>query len=306
LEAVVLEPENLYEVDSDVPELSGAVLLHHFDGFMDAGTAGGALVEHLLGNYENRVIARFDIDGLLDYRSRRPMMTFVTDHWEDYQAPELVVRLLHDSAGTPFLLLTGPEPDFRWETFVEAVRQLVDRWEVRMTVGFHGIPMGVPHTRPLGVTAHGSRPDLIAAHPSFFNRMQVPGNVSGLLELRLGESGHDSLGFAAHVPHYLTQSTYPAAALVLLDAITNVTQLVLSSTGLAESSARADAEIQRQVAESDQVSEVVASLERQYDAFADANENKENLLIDPADLPSADELGAELERYLAEQQGKSE
>src|SRR3712207_6789205 len=157
---VALDPEELYEVDSDVPDLTGAVLLHHFDGFMDAGSAGSALVEQLLTAYENRVIARFDVDGLLDYRARRPAMTFVQDHWEDYQTPELVVRLLHDQVGTPFLLLTGPEPDFRWETFVEAVRQLVDRWGVRLTIGVHGIPMGIPHTRPLGLTAHATRPEL--------------------------------------------------------------------------------------------------------------------------------------------------
>jgi predicted ATP-grasp superfamily ATP-dependent carboligase len=301
----VLEPENLYEVDSDVPDLTGAVLLHHLDGFMDAGSAGATLVEQLLSGYEHRVIARFDVDGLLDYRSRRPMMTFVTDHWEDYQAPELVVRLLHDAAGTPFLVLTGPEPDFRWESFAEAVRQLVERWGVRLTVGFHGIPMGIPHTRPLGVTAHGSRPELTEGYESFFNKVQVPGNVSGLLELRLGEARHDAVGFAAHVPHYLTQSTYPAAALVLLEAIVKVTDLVLPAAALAESSRRADAEIQRQVSESDQVAEVVASLERQYDAFADAK-GKENLLMDADSIPSADELGAELERFLAEQQGKSE
>jgi hypothetical protein len=306
LEAVVLEPENLYEVDSDVPDLTGAVLLHHFDGFMDAGAAGATVVEQLLAGYENRVIARFDLDSLLDYRSRRPTMTFVTDHWEDYQAPELVVRLLHDKAGTPFLLLTGPEPDFRWEAFVEAVRQLIDRWSVRLTVGFHGIPMGVPHTRPLGLTAHGSRPDLIAGYPSLFSRVQVPGNVSGLLEFRLGESGHDAIGFAAHVPQYLVQSTYPASALVLLETIAKATNLVLPPGALTETSRRADAEIERQVAESDQVAEIVAALERQYDTFASANEQDQNLLIDPDQIPSADELGAELERFLAEQQGKSE
>lgn len=301
----MLEPENLYEVDSDVPDLTGAVLLHHLDGFMDAGSAGATLVEQLLSGYESRVIARFDVDGLLDYRSRRPMMTFVTDHWEAYQAPELVIHLLHDAAGTPFLLLTGPEPDFRWEAFTEAVRQLIDRWGVRLAVGFHGIPMGIPHTRPLGVTAHATRSQLTEDYEPFFNRIQVPGNVAALLELRLGEAGQDAIGFAAHVPHYLTQSTYPAAALALLDVIVKATDLVLPAAALAESSRRADAEIQRQVSESDQIAEVVASLERQYDAFADAK-GKENLLMDADSIPSADELGAELERFLAEQQGKSE
>jgi hypothetical protein len=301
----VLEPENLYEVDSDVPDLTGAVLLHHFDGFMDAGSAGAAVVEQLLDVYESRVVARFDVDSLLDYRSRRPTMTFVTDHWEDYQAPELVVRLLHDQVGTPFLLLTGPEPDFRWEAFVEAVRQLVDRWGLRLTVGFHGIPMGVPHTRPLGVTGHGTRPELVGGHQSMFNRVQVPGNVSGLLEFRLGESGHDAAGFAAHVPHYLVQSTYPAAALVLMDTIAKATGLILPPGALTETSRRANAEIERQVSESDQVAEIVSALEQQYDAFNSAG-SEENLLLDPNEIPSADELGAELEKFLAEQQGKTD
>nr|WP_225953469.1 PAC2 family protein [Kibdelosporangium phytohabitans] len=300
-----MEPENLYEVDSDVPDLTGAVLLHHFDGFMDAGSAGAALVEQLLSAYENRVIARFDIDGLLDYRARRPAMTFVQDHWEDYQTPELVVRLLHDQVGTPFLLLSGPEPDFRWEAFVEAVRQLVERWGVRLTIGVHGIPMGVPHTRPLGLTAHATRPDLVSDYRPMFSRVQVPGNVSGLLELRLGESGHDAIGYAAHVPHYLVQSTYPAAALVLLEALNQSTGLVLQPGALTESSRRADEEIARQVSESDQVAEVVAALEQQYDAFTSAKE-EDNLLLDPDDIPTADELGAELERFLAEQQGKTD
>ncbi|MCP2163983.1 proteasome assembly chaperone family protein [Goodfellowiella coeruleoviolacea] len=299
---MALDPENLYEVDSDVPDLTGAVLLHYFDGFMDAGSAGQVLAEHLLKSHEHRVIARFDVDDLIDYRSRRPVMTFATDHWEDYQAPELVVHLLHDSSGTPFLLLTGPEPDRRWEAFAAAVRSLVERWGVRLSVGMHGIPMGVPHTRPLGLVAHASREELVADHPKFFNRVQVPGNIAGLLELRLAEAGHDAMGFAVHVPHYLAQSTYPAAALTLLKAITDATGLVLPTDALRESARRADAEIERQVVESDEVAQVVRALERQYDMFTEAS-GKESLLLDPNEpLPSADELGAEFERFLAEQQ----
>jgi predicted ATP-grasp superfamily ATP-dependent carboligase len=289
-----VDPENLYEVDSEVPDLTGAVLLHHFEGFMDAGAAGRLLTEHLLETLESRVIARFDIDGLIDYRSRRPLMTYATDHWEDYAAPELVVHLLWDSAGHPFLLLAGPEPDRGWEAFIQAVRSLIDRWGVRLTVGFHGIPMGVPHTRPLNVIGHATRPELVSEYQPFFNRVQVPGNVSGLLEFRLGQAGHDAMGFAAQVPHYLAQSQYPTAAVTLLDALARATGLALPIGSLVEAAQTADAEIHRQVAESEEVAQVVEALERQYDAFIQTVGN--------TDLPSADELGAEFERFLAEQQ----
>jgi hypothetical protein len=299
-----LDPAELFEVDSDVPDLSEAVLLHHFDGFMDAGHAGSTLVDHLLEVYEHRVVARFDVDALLDYRTRRPTMTYAGDRWDEFEAPELVVHLLHDTVGTPFLLMTGPEPDRRWEAVVAAVLALVERWGVRLTVGFHGIPMGVPHTRKLSVISHATRPELVT-EKSPFGRVQVPGHLSALLELRLGEAGHDAMGFAACVPHYLAQGTYPTAALALLEALTKAVDLVIKASGLEESAKRTDGEIARQVTESAEAAQVVEALERQYDAFTEASKNpgSENLLVSEGEsLPSADELGAELERFLAKHQ----
>lgn len=294
-----LDPEDLYEVDSDVPDLTGAVLLHYFDGFMDAGSAGSALVDHLLATHEHRVVARFDVDDLIDYRARRPTMTYATDRWEHYDAPELVVHLLHDAIGTPFLLLTGPEPDRRWEAVAAAVRTLVERWGVRLTVGFHGIPMGVPHTRKLSVISHATRPELVT-DKSPFTTVQVPGHLSALIELRLGEAGHDAMGFAAYVPHYLAQGAYPTAALGLLEAVMKSTGLAVKVGELREAAKRTDAEIAKQVAESDEVAQVVEALERQYDAFMSSAQNL--LIAEGEEVPSADELGAELERFLAEQQ----
>jgi proteasome assembly chaperone (PAC2) family protein len=302
-EAVVLDPEELYEVDSDVPDLTGAVLLHHFEGFMDAGSAGRLTAEHLLSSFEHRVVARFDVDRLIDYRSKRPLMTYMTDHWAEYQAPELVVHLLHDTDGTPFLLLTGPEPDHEWERFTTAIRALNERWGVRLTVGMHGIPMGVPHTRPLGVTGHATRPELVGEFQPVLNRLQVPGSVSALLEFRLGENGQDAVGFAAHVPHYLAQASYPAAAVVLLGALTRVTNLHFPDDALHAAANRADMEINRQVNGSDEVADVVRALEEQYDRFAEGAA-RNSLLAEGVDrMPTAEELGSEFERFLAEQQG---
>jgi hypothetical protein len=108
------------------------------------------------------------------------------------------------------------------------------------------------------------------------------------------------MGFAAYVPHYLAQGTYPAAALALLDSVTKSTGLAIDTVELREATKRTDAEITRQVAESSEVAQVVEALEQQYDAFTSSSEN---LLIPDGDpVPSADELGDELERFLAEQQ----
>jgi predicted ATP-grasp superfamily ATP-dependent carboligase len=296
----VPDAHELYQLTDDLPELGRPVLIQALTGFVDAGAAGRLAREHLLTNLSSRVVATFDIDALLDYRSRRPVMLFVEDHWESYEEPALQVHLVTDSANTPFLLLSGPEPDLLWERFTSAVIDLIDRLGVRLTVGFNSIPMAVPHTRPTGVTAHATRRDLITGYEPWLRRVQVPGGAGHLLEYRLGQQGRDAVGFAVHVPHYLAQSEYPAAAERLLTAVSKATGLLLPTEDLRRASDLARSEIDQQIAQADEAAAVVRSLEQQYDAFIRGQEA--NLLAqETGPLPTADELGAELERFLAEQ-----
>lgn len=130
----------------------------------------------------------------------------------------------------------------------------------------------------------------------------MPGSAAGLLELRLGEAGHDAVGFAVHVPHYLAQSAYPSAAVAAMEAVVSATGLVLPVDGLREAAAATEADIAEQVDGNDEVEKVVRALEQQYDAFAGAAE-RDNLLAESQDMPTADELGAQFERFLAEREG---
>lgn len=298
------DPAELYEIEADPPELTDPVMLHMLDGFIDAGSTGRLLVGHLLAGLENRVLARFDVDRLLDYRARRPTMTFASDHWDYYEAPELVLRLVHDAGGTPFLLLSGPEPDREWEAFAAAVTSLVRRFGVRLTVGFHGIPMGVPHTRPIGTTAHATRNELIEGYPPWLDRVQVPGSAASLLELRLGEAERDAVGFAVHVPHYLAQLEYPSASLVALESIVRVTGLSLPGDELDQAAEQTRADIERQVAESEEIGSVVHSLEEQYDTYMRGQDKPGLLAEESGPMPTADELAAEFQRFLAERDGR--
>jgi predicted ATP-grasp superfamily ATP-dependent carboligase len=302
---VARDPGDLYEVSPDAPRLDDVVMLYYLDGFIDAGGAGRLLTAHLLSTLEHTEVARFDVDTLLDYRSRRPVMTFAKDNWEHYDAPEIAVSLLHDSAGAPFLLLNGPEPDHDWNSFTSAVLDVASALSVRLAVGFHGIPMGVPHTRPLGVTAHATKTELVEGYRPLVDRLQVPGSAAALLELRMGEVDRDAVGFAVHVPHYLAQAAYPAAAVTLIESVQRATGLSLPTDALREAAHRTDLEIARQVEGSDEVSEVVQALEQQYDAFAAGSEG--GMLADePENMPTAEELGAQFERFLAEQQGRGD
>ncbi len=296
----MLDPRGLYEFTAEQPqtgELDSPVLLFFLTGFIDAGQAGRLAVQHLMDTLEHRVLVRFDLDQVFDYRARRPVMTFDTDHWQSYQQPTLELHLATDLDGTSFLLLVGPEPDVQWERFVAAVQQVVDHYGVRLSIGAHAIPMGVPHTRPVGVTAHSTNSERVAGYRKWVGQVQVPGHMTGLLELRLGEGEREAAGFAVHVPHYLSQNEYPAAAQVLLESVGRLGGLRLPTQALATAGEQVQAAIAAEVADQPEVQAVVRALEEQYDALV--AEEDSPIGPTPADLPSADELGAELERYLA-------
>ncbi|MGL5810045.1 MAG: PAC2 family protein [Nocardioides sp.] len=298
----------LVHIVDDVPELDrpsadGAprrlTMVVALDGFLDAGQAAALAATTLADSAEGRVVASFDLDQLYDYRARRPGLSFVRDHYQDYDAPRLVVRLLHDAGGTAYLLLTGPEPDFYWEAFIRGVREIVERFGVTRVVGMGSVPMAVPHTRPIQVTPHANNPELVTAESRWSGELRIPSSAQALLELRLGEWGHDAMGFVAHVPHYLTQFGYPQAAVSLLEEVEKAGGILIDLSELREAAVDREAEIAHHVDTNAEVAEVVRGLEEQYDAFERAQDAGASLLAEGTALPTGDEIGELFEQFLA-------
>ena len=185
------------------------------------------------------------------------------------------------------------------EAFCRAVVHVVERFDVRLVVGLGAIPMAVPHTRPTMLTQHATRPELLVRENVWKNQIRVPGSAQAVLELRLGEAGHDACGWVAHVPHYVAQMDYPLAAAALLAATADLTGLAWDLEPLLVAGEERAAEVARQVEDSAEVREVVEGLEQQYDAFHRSAEEGSNLLAEPSELPSGEELGAQFEQFLA-------
>ncbi len=292
----------LYTFEHD-PNTSGraleraGVLVVTLGGFIDAGLVQQTLAAHILSTCAHDVVASFRIDELYDYRARRPSMVFDKDRWTSYEEPALTLYRVVDDQGQRFWLLDGPEPDYQWERFVADVMRLSLVLGVELVVSVHGIPMGLPHTRPLGVTAHATNPALIASADAVFGTVQVPGSVTALLEYRLGERGRDAVGFAVHVPHYLAGQTYAAGAVTGLDALVGATGLALDRTPLVVTAAEERPQLDAECAERAGVPELIAAMEAQYDAFM-AGRDRESLLGHGDELPTADEIGAQAEEFL--------
>ncbi|UJP11098.1 PAC2 family protein [Microbacterium sp. KUDC0406] len=280
---------------------TGLPLVILLTGFTDAGNAVSGLIDHLEETTDPRPIVVFDNDMLLDYRARRPVVSFDQDHLTEFRPARLELSLAHDALGQRFLLLAGYEPDFAWNAFSDAVLDLAAEFEVSGVSWVHSIAMPVPHTRPIGTTVSGNRRDLIVAHSVWRPRTQVPSTAGHLLEYRFSQHGSRVAGFVLLVPHYLADTEYPDAVITAADRLMAATGLVLRMDEVQEGREDYLARVGEQVHGNDELMQMVHTLERRYDAYMAGRdpEDADEGGFDERDLPSADEIAAELERYLA-------
>jgi len=298
------DPAGLYDITTEVGEVpKGLHLVAGLTGFADAGSAVTQFSEYLLSTLDSQVVAEFDSDALLDYRARRPTIYFDQDHLSDYQPAKLNLYLMHDELEQPFLLLTGYEPDFQWERFTAAVMQLIDRYQVTDTTWVHAIPMPVPHTRPIGVTVSGNRAELIEAMSVWRPRTQVPANALHLVEHRLQQLGHPTTGFVLLIPHYLADTEYPSAAVTALESVSAATGLIFPTDRLREEGREFAAKIDGQVEGNQELAKLVGTLEERHDSYMQDNPLRSPLTDIDGSLPTADEIAAELQNFLANRAG---
>lgn len=282
-----------------VPE--GLHLFASISGFTDAGSSLQQISSHILGNLEFETIAVFNNDELLDYRSRRPVMFFEQDHIEDYQPATLSLHLVRDEVGSQFLFLNGYEPDFKWEAFASAIEQLFAVLAIEDMTWLHAIPFPIPHTKPVGVTVSGNQKEVIAEYSEWKPRTQVPGNIMHLLEYRLTRANIPSTGFVLLVPHYLSDSDFPQAAVAGLELVSSHLGLVFPTDDLRDEGDAFLRRITAQMAENQDLARMVENLESTFQ-----NERSANGMgsVKPREraIPDADEIAAELEDYLASHQ----
>ncbi|KQO64953.1 proteasome assembly chaperone family protein [Curtobacterium sp. Leaf261] len=294
-------PDDLYALDAAASETPpGLHLVAALTGFADAGGAVAQVTESLLGASDTTLVAEFDPDILLDYRARRPVITFDRDHISEVAPARLTLRIVHDELGQPFLFLSGYEPDFQWNRFVAAVVDLAEDLQVADTTWIQSIPMPVPHTRPIGITVSGTRPDLVESMSVWKPQTQAPANVLHLVEHRLSEEGREVTGLVLLVPHYLSDTEYPDAAVAALSGVAAATGLIFPTDQLREEGRDFLARVDEQVGGNEELGNLVSALEERHDTYMAGNPIASPLTGVDGQVPTADAIAAELERFLAD------
>lgn len=300
------DQRHMYELEYPAPAVedgasSGPTLIVAMQGYADAGHAVEGAAGHLKDALDSRTLATFNNDELIDYRSRRPMVTLNEHEISDIDEIDLDIRVLRDSQGESFLLLSGPEPDLRWEAFSKSVADLADRFNVDKTICLYSAPMGAPHTRPLVVSAHGNDRELVGKMFTFDGMVSVPGAAAVMIERELHSRGRRVAGYTAHVPHYVASSPYPQAVYQLLQSVSDTSDLQFPLRAIERDMDRVAQQLAEQTNSSEEIAQVVEQLEQHYDSeMASYREkNPQKMMPGEAQVPSGEEIGEAFENFLA-------
>jgi proteasome assembly chaperone (PAC2) family protein len=289
-----------YVTEGELPALVEPVLVVVLSGWIDASGAAAAAAEHVASQIRARTFLTFDDDTFIDFRARRPVMKLRDSVISEISWSTPVMRHGRDETGRDVVLLTGPEPDTAWRLFARTVADICTELGVTTMIGLGAYPFGAPHTRPVGMTATSPSAETVARLGLARTSLDAPAGAQTLLEQVLAERGIEAFGLWAQVPHYVASMAYPAASAALVEALNREAQLTIDPAAL-----RREATIQRErldhlVAANDDHSEMLKKLEAAHDAVAPPIP----ALDQP--IPSVDEIAAEVEQFLRDQQDRNQ
>jgi proteasome assembly chaperone (PAC2) family protein len=283
------------------PELERPVLIAGFTGWNDAADAASVAVGALASSWEARRFGGFDAEEFFDFQTTRPQVKLVDGVTRQIEWPENMLSAteprLEAAGGRGVVLLTGPEPNFRWRAFTAAVVELARALHVELVVTMGALLADVPHSRPVSVAANSQDATLVESLGLSASRYEGPTGITGVLHRACADAGLPSVSFWASVPHYLPAVPSAPAALALLDKLSGLLAMQVDTADLERTAETYQEQVSVAVSQDSDLSSYVKMLEERFDSQVNQG---------PRNLPSGDELAQELEGFLREQRREEE
>jgi predicted ATP-grasp superfamily ATP-dependent carboligase len=281
---------DLLEFKGEPPQLERPFLVVHLTGWTDSGVAGQTAIGFLQARWNARTTATFDSDELIDYRDRRPLVRLASGTIEAVTWSDIELQLATTVAGVrAALLLSGPEPDFRWHAFADRVTRLCQDLGVTEVFGLGAFPAPSLHTAPVAVVSTSADPKLAGQLETVPAIVELAAGIQSVLEERLHKAGIPATGLWARVPPYLAGGSHPPAALALIRTLERLAGVTVDATELEAATKEHIEQVEQAIRERPQIAEFVEQIRNMV---AQGDER----------LPSGDEIADELERFLAQQQ----
>ncbi len=267
------------------PVLDRPVVLAAFDGWNDAGDAATWALRHLAQTWDAQEFAEIDPEEFYDFSDLRPVVELDGD---DRQLHWPANTLSSTSTPRSVILLQGIEPQLRWRTFTDQIVGIARECDAAMIITLGALLAEVPHSRPVAVYGGSEDPDLRERLDLQKSNYEGPTGIVGVLNTAAQRAGIPTASLWAAVPNYVSAAASPKAALALLERLQTFLAIGVSATDLEIATSAYERQITELVAEDDETTDYIRTLEQQYD--------EGNL-----EHPDPESLVQEVEQFLRDQ-----
>ena len=280
----------------DLPHLRSPLLVCAFRGWNDAAAAASTAVGAIATSFDSELIARVDPEDFFDFQTTRPTISMDEGQTRriDWPANDLfAVRI--PGADRDLVLMDGTEPNLRWRTFSESVATAADALGVERVITLGALIAEVSHTLPVPITGLASDRQMVEELELERSNYEGPTGIVGVIHDLCRQAGMDSISLWAAVPHYVAAIPNPKAALALLRRLEGLTGIAVEASELEEETTDYEEQISRAVAANPEIEDLVARIEA---------EQVDLLTSEGDELPSADSIASEFQRFLKQRGGE--
>ena len=301
--AATLYPALVAHLIFDEPlELDRPILIAAWSGWNDAGESATGAIRFMLRRWRSKTFAHIDPEYFYDFTQARPKVKL--DNGErvlEWPQNRFLSRRREGDA-QDIVLLEGVEPHLSWNAYSDTIMECCEQLGVDTVITLGALLAEASHSRPIQVSGSSEDAELreqLGLGPPRSTGYQGPTGIVGVLNNRLRDAGYRTASMWANVPHYVNASPNPKGALALLEQLNASLHLDLSLHDLEVFAARFDAQVGAEIAKNPEMAEYARRIEAQLDEQEEAADDDE--ADAGAELPDAQDMVDELERFLREQ-----
>jgi proteasome assembly chaperone (PAC2) family protein len=274
--------------------LRAPAIICAFSGWNDAGDAASAALTFIGESLGAERFARIDPEDFYDFQATRPQISFDAERRREITWPGVEIFAVRvPRAPRDLILVQGPEPSMRWGSFCQHIIDLAEALGTQLVVTIGALLADVPHSHPVSITGLASDDALVEKLAVAETTYEGPTGIVGVLHTACCDAGLPSASLWAAVPHYVAAAPNPKAALALVRKIESLVAVSVDATELENATMDYERQVTKAVQSDPDVQAFVEKLEEAAES--------EITPLTPADLPSADFIASEFQRYLRQQ-----
>ena len=273
--------------------LRDPVLVAAFEGWNDAGASASMALSFVARQLDAVVIGEIDCEQFYDFQENRPTIDLSqgaaasTLTW-----PDVSISLAR-APSRDIVIVRGAEPTLRWRTFTAVLAEVIDTAGAGLVVTLGSLLSDQTHSRPVVLTGIASPESLLRGVDTRAPSYTGPTGIVGVLHHDCVERHVASASLWAPVPHYAAGVPNPKGALALATGLAAVTGVAFDLSEIEAAAEEHERQLTDAVARDPRLRALVEHLE-------DADEDDPSM--DVGELPTGEDLAAELERFLRERE----